>query len=120
MSLLSTKVAYSASKSFDEFLVNVDNMILNPIITLLFALALVYFLYGVFEFISGGDNDEKKTTGKSHMLWGVIGLTIMMGVWFIMGVILNTLNIPQSQINPPEGTVDLPDYVPPSSNNLGF
>lgn len=117
MSFFSTKVAY-ASESLNQFLGKVDTMILNPLIVLLFALALIYFLYGVFEFVSGQDNDEKKTTGKSHMIWGVIGLTIMMGVWFIMGVILNTLGISSSQINPQEGTVNLPDYVPPSPNNL--
>ena len=112
-----TKVAF-ASDRLDEFLGNVNSMIINPLIILLFALALVYFLYGVFEFIAGQDNDEKKTEGKSHMIWGVIGITIMMGVWFILGVLLNTLGIPKSQIDPQEGTVDLPDYIPPSPNNL--
>jgi hypothetical protein len=60
----------------------------------------------VFEFIGNGDNDEKKTTGKSHMLWGIIGITIMMGVWTILGVILNTLDI--KGIDPEKGTVKLP------------
>lgn len=119
MYFFSTKVAY-ASERFDEFLSNVNSMIINPLIILLFALALVYFLYGVVEFIAGQDNEEKKTQGKSHMMWGVIGLTIMMGVWFILGVLLNTLGIPKSQIDPQEGTVDLPDYTPPSPNNLGL
>jgi succinate dehydrogenase/fumarate reductase cytochrome b subunit len=107
MDLFSTKVAYAASTSFNGFIANVDSMIINPLILLLFALALTYFLYGVFEFIANGDNDEKKTTGKSHMLWGVVGLTIMMGVWAILGIILNTLGI-NSQINPEQGTVNLP------------
>lgn len=119
MDFFFTKVAY-ASESLDKFLSNVNRMIINPLILLLFALALVYFLYGVFEFIKNGDNEEKKTEGKSHMMWGVIGLTIMMGVWFILGVLLNTLGIPKSQIDPEEGTVDLPDYTPPSPNNLGL
>lgn len=118
MSFLSTNIAYAASENLNQFLGNVNRMILNPLIILLFALALVYFLYGMFEFIANAENDEKKTIGKSHMLWGVIGLTIMMGVWFILGVILNTLNIPRSQIDPQEGTVSLPDYTPPTPNNL--
>lgn len=98
--------------SFDSFLINVNSFIINPLIELIFAVAVVYFLYGVFEFIANGDNDEKKTTGKSHMLWGIIGITIMMGVWAILNIILNTLNIPSSQINPEQGTVNLPPYNP--------
>jgi amino acid transporter len=82
-------------------------MIINPLIELLFALAIVYFLYGVFEFLSNQANEEKKTTGKSHMMWGIIGITIMMGVWTILGILLNTLGIDESEINPEAGTVNL-------------
>lgn len=95
------------STDLNGFIRNVDNMIINPLIGLLFALAIVYFLYGVFEFISNQANEEKKTTGKSHMMWGIIGITIMMGVWTILGIVLSTLGISKSEINPEQGTVNL-------------
>lgn len=107
MNLLSPKTAYAASTSLNEFIGNVDRMIINPLIGLLFALAIAYFLYGVFQFLSNQENEEKKTTGKSHMLWGIIGITIMMGVWTILGIVLNTLGISKDQINPEQGTVHL-------------
>jgi uncharacterized membrane protein YidH (DUF202 family) len=108
MDLFSAKIAYAVSTSLNGFITNVDNMIINPLILLLFALAVVFFLYGVLEFIMNQENEEKKTTGKSHMLWGIIGITIMLGVWFILGIILNTLGISKSEINPEQGTVNLP------------
>ena len=107
MDLLSTKVAYAASANFTEFLTNVNREIINPLISFLFALALVYFLYGMFQFIASGASDEKKTSGKSHMLWGVIGLSIMLGVWFILGVTLDTFGLGEG-INLEQGTVNLP------------
>ena len=88
----------------NEFIAKVDNMIINPLIALLFALAVVFFLYGVFEFIANQENEEKKTTGKQHMLWGVVGITIMMGVFMIMNMILKTFDI--DYVNPEEGTVE--------------
>ena len=91
----------------NKFIANVDNMIINPLIGFLFALAIVFFLYGVLEFFMNQENEEKKTTGKSHMIWGVIGITIMLGVWTILSIVLNTLGISKSQINPEEGTVNL-------------
>ncbi len=115
MDFLSTKVAF-ASQSLNDFISHVDAQIINPLIILLFVLALAFFLYGLFEFIANGANDEKKTTGKGHMLWGVVGLAIMMGVWSILTIIMNTLNI--QGINPEQGTVNLPDYNPPTPNNL--
>src|SRR3990167_6364099 len=106
MGIFFPDVAYAApSTNLNEFITNVNTFIINPLILFLFALALAYFLFGVFEFIANGANDEKKTTGKSHMFWGVVGFTIMIGVWFIMGVVLDTLNIPEKEINPEKGTV---------------
>ena len=109
MDLFSTKVAYA---NLDTFIGKVDNAIINPLIVLLFAVAMVYFLYGLVEFIGNASNDEKRTTGKNHMIWGIVGLTVMMGVWVILNVVLNTLGIPRSQIDPKEGKIDLPPYNP--------
>ena len=91
---------------------SVNRIIINPIIVFLFGLAVVYFLYGVFQFVAGGESEEAKTKGKSHMIWGIIGMVIMMGVFTILNMIINTFNI--KGINPEEGTVQLNDYNPPS------
>lgn len=101
-----TSIAY-ANTRLDSFIGKVDTMIINPLIYFLFALAVVFFLYGVLEFIFNQENEEKKTTGKSHMLWGIVGITIMLSVWTILNMILSTLNIPKSQIDPESGTVNL-------------
>lgn len=105
MNLFFINTAY-ASESLNQFISNVDKLIINPLILLLFALALVYFLYGIFEFISNQENEEKKTKGKSHMMWGIIGITIMLGVFMIMKIIMNTFNI--QGIDVEKGTVNLP------------
>ena len=106
--LFFTNIAYA---SVDSFVSNVNKLIINPLIILLFALAVVYFLYGIFEFISNQENEEKKTTGKNHMIWGIIGIVIMMGVFTILNIIMATFNI--EGISPEEGTVQLNDYEPP-------
>jgi len=104
MDLFSAKIAYA---SLDSFIGNVEGSIINPLIQFLFALAVVFFLYGVFEFLANQENEEKKTTGKSHMIWGIIGITIMLGVWGILNMLLNTLGISKGQIDPQNGTVHL-------------
>lgn len=108
--LLFTNVAYA---SVDSFVSNVNKLIINPLIVLLFALAVVYFLYGVFQFISNQDNEEAKTKGKAHMVWGIIGIVIMMGVFTILNMIINTFNIKEMNITN-DGTVNvqLPNYNP--------
>lgn len=117
MGFLFTNVAYAAGgESLDQFISNVDKLIINPLIILLFALALLYFLWGLYNFISNQDNEEKKSEGKQSMIWGVIGITIMMGVWTLLNIVLNTFGI--NGIVPEKGTVNLPTYTPPPSSGL--
>lgn len=88
----------------DAFIAKLDKFIVNPLIGLLFALAILYFVYGVAQFIFNPDNEEQKTNGKNHMVWGIIGITIMMGVWTLLDMVLKTFNI--TYVNPENGTVD--------------
>jgi hypothetical protein len=77
----------------DQLLAAIYREILNPIIAFLFALALVLFIYGIVEFLwSGDNNEEKRTEGKKHLLWGVVGMFIMFSVYGILHLICNTIN----------------------------
>ena len=72
----------------------VKTSIVNPLMLLLMALAAVYFLYGVYEFIANFDSEEKRAAGRQHMLWGVIGLFIIVSVFGIINLIYKTFDIP--------------------------
>ena len=65
--------------------------ILNPVIGLLFAVAVVYFIYGVIVYIANADDEDARTEGKKHILYSIIGLVIMAGVWGIIDLIANTI-----------------------------
>lgn len=65
----------------------VNDAILTPIVYLLFAVATVYFLFGLMKFILNQDNDEAQSEGKKHMMWGVVGIAIMVSVWGILNLI---------------------------------
>lgn len=66
-------------------------VIINPIIQILFVVATIVFVYGVFEFIRGAENPEVRKQGQQHMLWGIIGLAIMVSVFTIVSILLNTI-----------------------------
>lgn len=76
-----------------KFIIKVEVVILNPVIKLGFAIALVVFLYGVFEFIKDADNSTARETGGKHILWGVIGMFIMIAAGGIMQVLCGTWGI---------------------------
>ncbi|MFA5997501.1 MAG: hypothetical protein WC791_03370 [Candidatus Paceibacterota bacterium] len=65
----------------------INEAILQPIITLLMALAVAYFLFGVMKFVKDQGSEEAQVEGKKHMLWGIIGLFIMVSVYGILNFI---------------------------------
>jgi len=84
-------IVYAAGTTDIPELNNIKLYILNPIITFLFALALVYFFYGVFKFIANSGNDAGQKEGKSHMLWGIVGLAIMVSVYGLLNLVVGTI-----------------------------
>lgn len=94
--ILQTPIAYAqgATAPVATFVGKVNRYITNPLITLMFAAALVYFLYGMFEFLMNAEDAEARETGKQHMLWGVVGMFIMLAAFAILHLIERTLGIP--------------------------
>ena len=80
-----------------NFILKVEVVILNPVIKLGFAIALVVFLYGVFEFIKGADSSDARKKGGWHILWGIIGLFIMLSAGGIMRLICGSWGMPNPQ-----------------------
>lgn len=64
----------------DQLLGNITREIFSPLYQLAVAVAFIYFLYGVVKFINAMRNPEEKNTGKAHLLWGMVGLFIILSV----------------------------------------
>ena len=74
-----------------DILNNVITYIVNPLIYLLIGVAVIYFLWGVFNFVRNADSAEKRPDGARHILWGIIGIAIMFSVFTLVKVIQNTV-----------------------------
>jgi zinc transporter ZupT len=75
--------------SAETLMGKISDMILNPLIGLMFGLALAYFIWGVIQFIAGAANEDAREQGRKHIMWGVIGLVVMTAVWGIIDVMVN-------------------------------
>lgn len=71
---------------------NIENHILNPLIFLMFGLAVFCFLWGLVEYFwQAKDGKEDRSQAKKNIAWGVIGMTIMVSVYGIMHFIVSTI-----------------------------
>ncbi|HCC05733.1 TPA: hypothetical protein DEP58_05560 [Patescibacteria group bacterium] len=75
--------------------------IINPIIGVIFAAALVYFLWGLLMFVINAGNEAKRGEYKQHMLWGLIGLVVMISAYALIEVGLRTFGVENRDM--PEG-----------------
>jgi hypothetical protein len=78
----------------ETILSNVITEIYSPIYQLVAAISVVYFVYGVARFIIEFNNPEQQTQGRSHLLYGSLGLFIVLSVGAILsyfGEIFNGL-----------------------------
>lgn len=77
-----------------SILSKINQIIINPLIVLLFSVALLYFVYGVFQYIwQARANPAKMKEGRSHMGWGLFGMFIMISVFGLFKILLNSLPV---------------------------
>lgn len=82
--------------SLNSFLGKVVEQIVNPLILLLSAVALVVFAWGVFEFVYRAGDDKGRETGRKAIFWGIIGFVIIFGAYGIINLAMDTFNLTPS------------------------
>lgn len=76
------------------------------LVPLVFALAFISFLWGIFNFfIAGGADEEKREKGKQLMVWGFVGFFVMVSVWGIVNLLVGTFGF-NTQTRPALPTFD--------------
>ena len=67
--------------------------IINPSLLLLSGAALIIFLWGIVEFLIALSHGEKGTgEGKQHMLWGMIGMFVILSAFGIFSLLSSTVS----------------------------
>ncbi len=71
--------------------------ILNPLLMLLAAGAFILVLWGIVKFIANAGDPKAREEGRSSMIYGIIGLTIIFGAYAIINLVLGTFNLERIQ-----------------------
>ena len=92
-SLFSISYAEAAidATEFGRVIDPIMDHVVKPAIMLLVLFGIVVFVFGVVEMLVKGEDAEARSKGKMHMLWGVVGIFIMLSAWGIIYVISNTI-----------------------------
>ena len=80
--------------SMTELLNKINALIINPIIILAFAVALLVFFWGLVQFIMSETADAKRKDGSKKIIYGLLGMFVMLSAYGIIRLILDTFGIP--------------------------
>lgn len=92
-----------------QFLVSVA----GAAVTFITTLAVLYFLWGVFQYIASSGDPKKQGEGRGRMIAGIIGLAVMVSVNGLVYWITNTAGTSGS------GTTALPTVTLPATGVSG-
>ncbi len=86
--------AFAQSNASDSLITKFGTYIVNPLLLLIFAAGFFMFMYGLLEFmIAISRNSEDTTTGKQHMIYGTLGMFIMVSVYGIIALLDSTFGL---------------------------
>ena len=81
-----TEAAYAFVERFNE-------VILYPVILLLTGIAFLVFLYGCLIYITHAENSSAREEGRSHIIYSLIGMFVMLVAYAILTIAANTFGL---------------------------
>ena len=67
--------------------------ILDAVVPFIIALTVVVILWGIFNYVAKGGEEEKRTEGKRFIVYGIIGLFLMTSVWGLVNILVKSFEI---------------------------
>lgn len=97
----------SGISTINDIFLLVKCVLAGMVIPIIFILAFLVFLWGIFKFMKNSDNTTKRQEGLSFMWYGIVSLFVMTSVWGIVKIATTTLGV--------DGTY-IPKVQSPKSN----
>src|SRR5438093_13376410 len=75
-----------------QLVTNLKDLI-NSVIPLFFGFAVIYFFWGLVIFLRAAGDPKMADQGKSHMVWGILVLTLMVSVYGLINWLISAAGI---------------------------
>lgn len=100
--LLTPFMAFAQNIDGVEGLITKAGDVLDLVFPLLISLAAIYFAWGLIQYVGSGD-DTKKAEARGVMIYGIIIIAVILGIWGLTNIVLDSIGIDGSEtVNVPE------------------
>jgi len=90
LAVLSITTPLLCSAQNTIWLTNVSSGLLSvadAAVIALTGLALMVFIWGMVVFLANAGNEQKRTSGKQHMVWGILAIAVLVSLWGLVGIL---------------------------------
>jgi len=77
--------------AIDEDAFDIIFYLINSAIAAAIGIGTIVFLVGVIKYVMSQGDETKLKAGRQYMLYGIIGLTVMVAVWGFVNVVIYTI-----------------------------
>ena len=84
----------------------------NTIIQILIAFAVLYIIFNVVRYIMKADNPEERNKIGLGVLWGIVGLFVILSIWGLVNILSNTFKTNNNAPTQNFPTLNYPPQVP--------
>lgn len=67
--------------------------ILNKIVPFLIGLAVFIVIWGIITYVTHAAEEEKREEARRFVLWGIVGVFMMLSVWGFVNILLNSFTL---------------------------
>lgn len=79
--------------SYLEGLISSLSTIIGLLIPVVIAIGLLFFIWGLVQYIAASGDESAKEEGKRKMIWGIIALFVIVAVWGFVAIIANIFGV---------------------------
>lgn len=71
-------------------------MLNSAVIPILVTIAIVFFIWGVIQYVINPNSSEEREKGQQYMIWGIVGLFVILSIWGLVAILTGTFGISAS------------------------
>jgi hypothetical protein len=92
----------AAAPSLVELSQSIQKTVYKPLVTAIISYAILLFVWGVYRYIAHAGDEKAAAEGAKLMSYGVIVLFVMVSVWGLVALLMDTLGIPGAPSKVPQ------------------
>src|SRR3989338_4677306 len=80
-------------------LVTAINGVINLVFPVLVGIAVIVIIWGIFQMILNAGDEEARKAGRTKLLWGIIGVFLMLSVWGLINILVGSVTFDNTPAN---------------------